>query len=101
MKLILDQVVLLVKCDRRAISRQRPEFRVFVARCRWALQLGGTVLFVYLKICILGAWHRQVVLGYYQYHAVPGNANQLRVCRRVAKEEEDPPASLRSQSSNQ
>jgi RNA-directed DNA polymerase len=33
----------------------------------------------------VGAWLRQVVLGYYQYHAVPGNTTQLRVfCRRVA-----------------
>jgi RNA-directed DNA polymerase len=26
-----------------------------------------------------GAWLRKVVLGYYQYHAVPGNSTQLRV----------------------
>jgi nucleoid DNA-binding protein len=33
----------------------------------------------------VGAWLRQVVLGYYQYHAVPGNTTQLRVfSRRVA-----------------
>ena len=31
----------------------------------------------------VGAWLRKVVLGYYQYHAVPGNTGQLRVfmCR--------------------
>src|SRR5260370_32996164 len=34
----------------------------------------------------VGAWLRKVVLGYYQYHAVPGNTTQvrifkLRVCR--------------------
>jgi len=26
-----------------------------------------------------GAWLRKVVLGYYQYHAVPGNSPQLRI----------------------
>ena len=32
----------------------------------------------------VGAWLRKVVLGYYQYHAVPGNSTQLRIfCRRV------------------
>ncbi len=30
----------------------------------------------------VGAWLRQVVLGYYQYHAVPGNTSQLRVFSR-------------------
>jgi group II intron reverse transcriptase/maturase len=31
----------------------------------------------------VGAWLRKVVLGYYQYHAVPGNTGQLRIfmCR--------------------
>jgi hypothetical protein len=31
----------------------------------------------------VGAWLRKVVLGYYQYHAVPGNTSQLRIfmCR--------------------
>jgi group II intron reverse transcriptase/maturase len=31
----------------------------------------------------VGAWLRKVVLGYYQYHAVPGNLDQLRIfkCR--------------------
>jgi RNA-directed DNA polymerase len=34
----------------------------------------------------VGAWLRQVVLGYYQYHAVPGNTTQLRIfSRRVAR----------------
>ena len=27
----------------------------------------------------VGAWLRKVVLGYYQYHAVPGNTGQLRI----------------------
>ena len=27
----------------------------------------------------VGAWLRKVVLGYYQYHAVPGNSTQLRI----------------------
>src|SRR5271169_2067427 len=27
----------------------------------------------------VGAWLRQVVLSYYQYHAVPGNSTQLRI----------------------
>ena len=31
-----------------------------------------------------GAWLRKVVLGYYQYHAVPGNSTQLRVFWRRA-----------------
>jgi RNA-directed DNA polymerase len=32
----------------------------------------------------VGSWLRKVVLGYYQYHAVPGNSTQLRIfCRRV------------------
>jgi RNA-directed DNA polymerase len=30
----------------------------------------------------VGAWLRRVVLGYYQYHAVPGNTRQLRIFRR-------------------
>src|SRR5579864_7788453 len=32
----------------------------------------------------VGGWLRKVVLGYYQYHAVPGNSTQLRIfARRV------------------
>src|SRR5207302_8688178 len=31
-----------------------------------------------------GAWLRTVVLGYYQYHAVPGNSPQLRIFWRRA-----------------
>ena len=31
-----------------------------------------------------GAWLRKVVLGYYQYHAVPGSSTQLRVFWRRA-----------------
>ena len=27
----------------------------------------------------VGAWLRTVVLGYYQYRAVPGNSTQLRI----------------------
>jgi hypothetical protein len=30
----------------------------------------------------VGAWLRIVVLGYYQYHAVPGNTTQLRIFQR-------------------
>jgi RNA-directed DNA polymerase len=30
----------------------------------------------------VGAWLRKVVLGYFQYHAVPGNSTQLRIFRR-------------------
>src|SRR5499425_646085 len=30
----------------------------------------------------VGVWLRKVVLGFYQYHAVPGNTGQLRVFRR-------------------
>jgi hypothetical protein len=30
----------------------------------------------------VGEWLRRVVLGYYQYHAVPGNSSQLRIYRR-------------------
>jgi group II intron reverse transcriptase/maturase len=34
----------------------------------------------------VGAWLRKVVLGYYQYHAVPGNSSQLRIfSRRVCR----------------
>jgi RNA-directed DNA polymerase len=34
----------------------------------------------------VGAWFRKVVLGYYQYHAVPGNSAQLRIfSRRVCR----------------
>lgn len=29
----------------------------------------------------VGAWLRKVVSGYYQYHAVPGNIDQLRILR--------------------
>jgi retron-type reverse transcriptase len=30
----------------------------------------------------VGEWLRKVVMGYYQYHAVPGNSSQLRLFRR-------------------
>ena len=30
----------------------------------------------------VGVWLRKVVLGYYQYHAVPGNSTQLRIFQR-------------------
>ena len=30
----------------------------------------------------VGVWLRKVVLGYYQYHAVPGNSTQLRIFSR-------------------
>src|ERR1700739_1777393 len=30
----------------------------------------------------VGAWLRKAVLGYFQYHAVPGNSTQLRIFRR-------------------
>ncbi len=34
----------------------------------------------------VGAWLRKVVLGYYQYHAVPGNSTQLRTFwRRLSR----------------
>ena len=34
----------------------------------------------------VGDWLRRVVLGFYQYHAVPGNSTQLRIfCRRVCR----------------
>jgi group II intron reverse transcriptase/maturase len=34
----------------------------------------------------VGAWLRKVVLGYYQYHAVPGNSSQLRIFwRRLSR----------------
>jgi hypothetical protein len=29
----------------------------------------------------VGEWLRKVVMGYYQYHAVPGNTAQLRIFR--------------------
>src|SRR5712691_6643283 len=31
------------------------------------------------RMAAVGAWLRKVVLGYYQYHAVPGNTTQLRI----------------------
>src|SRR5215468_1226843 len=31
------------------------------------------------RMAEVGAWLRKVVLGYYQYHAVPGNTAQLRI----------------------
>jgi RNA-directed DNA polymerase len=31
------------------------------------------------RMAVVGAWLRKVVLGYYQYHAVPGNTTQLRI----------------------
>src|SRR6266496_3960063 len=31
------------------------------------------------RMANVGAWLRKVVLGYYQYHAVPGNTTQLRI----------------------
>ena len=34
------------------------------------------------RICQVGAWLRKVVNGYYQYHAVPGNIDQLRTFRQ-------------------
>ena len=30
----------------------------------------------------VGAWLRKAVLGYYPYHAVPGNSTPLRIFRR-------------------
>jgi hypothetical protein len=34
----------------------------------------------------VGVWLRKVLLGFYQYHAVPGNSKQLRIfCRRVCR----------------
>lgn len=32
--------------------------------------------------CEVGAWLRKVVNGYYQYHAVPGNLDQMRTFHR-------------------
>jgi group II intron reverse transcriptase/maturase len=34
------------------------------------------------RTTVVGAWLRKVVLGYYQYHAVPGNSTQLRIFSR-------------------
>jgi RNA-directed DNA polymerase len=34
------------------------------------------------RTAAIGAWLRTVVLGYYQYHAVPGNTTQLRIFQR-------------------
>jgi RNA-directed DNA polymerase len=34
------------------------------------------------RISLVGAWLRKVVNGYYQYHAVPGNIDQLRTLRQ-------------------
>jgi len=34
------------------------------------------------RTTVVGAWLRKVVLGYYQYHAVPGNSTQLRIFQR-------------------
>jgi RNA-directed DNA polymerase len=34
------------------------------------------------RISQVGAWLRKVVNGYYQYHAVPGNIDQLRTFRQ-------------------
>jgi group II intron reverse transcriptase/maturase len=34
------------------------------------------------RISQTGAWLRKVVTGYYQYHAVPGNIDQLRIFRQ-------------------
>ena len=33
----------------------------------------------YEKGVAIHSWLRKVVLGYYQYHAVPGNTTQLRI----------------------
>src|ERR1700737_2543977 len=33
------------------------------------------------RTATVGAWLLKVVLGYYQYHAVPGNSTQLRIFR--------------------
>src|SRR5437667_3893403 len=38
------------------------------------------------RMAAVGAWLRKVVLGYYQYHAVPGNTTQLRIFKlRVSR----------------
>jgi len=34
------------------------------------------------RISQVGAWLRKVVTGYYQYHAVPGNIDQMRTFRQ-------------------
>jgi len=31
------------------------------------------------RMTAVGEWLRKVVLGYYQYHVVPGNSTQLRI----------------------
>jgi hypothetical protein len=30
-------------------------------------------------VALVGAWHQKVVMGYCQYHAVPGNLDRLRI----------------------
>jgi RNA-directed DNA polymerase len=38
------------------------------------------------RTAAVGAWLRTVVLGYYQYHAVPGNTTQLRIFQLAVAE---------------
>jgi RNA-directed DNA polymerase len=37
------------------------------------------------RMADVGAWLRKVVLGYYQYHVLPGNTTQLRIFQRRVK----------------
>ncbi len=30
-------------------------------------------------VALVGAWLQKVVVGYYQYHAIPGNLDRLRI----------------------
>ena len=36
---------------------------------------------MHYRMAKIGAWLRKVVVGYYQYHAVPGNTRQLRILK--------------------
>src|SRR5450755_2149033 len=52
------------------------------------------------RMAEVGAWLRKVVLGYYQYHAVPGNTTQLRIFKlrvcRLWQSCSGPPESART-----
>jgi len=68
--------------NRKQRGEGKPETFTFLGFTHFCGQL-TTGAFIVWRV---GAWLRKVVLGFYQYHAVPGNSTQLRIfCRRVCR----------------
>jgi hypothetical protein len=73
-----DRLVDLHSRVHRGAYRAQPSRRVYIPKA------DGRQRRKHHRTTEVGAWLRKVVLGYYQYHAVPGNSTQLRIfCRRI------------------